>query len=88
MVTEDAQDDEDLNLNDIYDDDEVEGGNMVTNEVDSFVSHSETADAPSFISTPIIEPASTQPPVDNLNSSVAETDVVEEEHGHFPLPNT
>ncbi len=61
---------------------------MVTDEVDSFVSHSETADAPSFMSTPIIEHASTEPPVDNLNSSAAETDVVEEEQGHFPLPNT
>ena len=88
MVTEDAQDGEDLNLNDIYDDDEVEGGNMVANEVDSFVSHSETANVPSFISTPIIEPASTEPPVDNMNSSDVEADVVEEEQGHFPLPNT
>jgi hypothetical protein len=43
MVTEDG---EDLNLTNICDDDEVEGENIITNNVDSFVSHSETANAP------------------------------------------
>ena len=85
MVTKDG---ENLNLTNICDDGEVEGGNIIIDEVDSFVSKFETANAPSFISTPIIDPASPELPVDKLNSSVVETYVVEEEHGHFPLPNT
>jgi hypothetical protein len=82
---------DDVNLVDICNDDEVDGANIGTNEVDLFVSHFETADAPSFISTPIIDLnlANAELPVHNLNTSIAENEnVVEEEQEHFPLLNT